>query len=289
MQKVLLTLFVMLSFGITLSAQVEICDNGIDDDNDGLIDCMDDDLANDCCCLDPLELDLGPDQTVCEDGVLQVSAPGGFVTYDWSTGSTEQSILVEFSGLYFVTGIDSCDNSVSDSIIVEFLANSITELAFTYCEGDTFELNDLKYTQEGGFTQTYDAANGCDSILSLDLSHYPDMSRTEEYLFCESEGININGVDYFEAGSYTQVFIDANGCEADLFIDLREDNNCITCGEDSPFGRLTFHVEKVAVDLTKLQIFKGPYLVIEAELNDDQLKSSNPGVCSCEAEDSTST
>ncbi|NNE27888.1 MAG: hypothetical protein HKN09_13675, partial [Saprospiraceae bacterium] len=271
MQKVLLTLFVMLSFGITLSAQSEICDNGIDDDNDGLIDCMDDDLANDCCCLDALEIDLGSDINVCQDVLVQLAAPTGFISYEWSTGSIEQNILVEFSGLYVVTGIDSCDNVASDSIIVEFRANSSTDLAFTYCAGDTFEINDLRYTQVGSFTQLLEAANGCDSIINLEFSHYPDLSREEEYLFCESEGININGVDYFEEGSYVQFFQDANGCEAELFLEVREDNNCITCGDDNPVGRLTIHVNKIALDLTELQIFKGPYLIVQSELNDNQL------------------
>ena len=31
------------------------------------------------------------------------------------------------------------------------------------------------------------------------------------------------------------------------------------------------HVNKIAVDLTELQIFKGPYLIIQTEVNDSQL------------------
>jgi len=50
---------------------IEICDNGIDDDQDGLPDCEDPDCAcTDACLPDVLTLELGPDITVCENALI---------------------------------------------------------------------------------------------------------------------------------------------------------------------------------------------------------------------------
>ena len=46
---------------VICSCEEEICDNGIDDDMDGLIDCEDPDLFDDCCCVEIIPLDLGPE------------------------------------------------------------------------------------------------------------------------------------------------------------------------------------------------------------------------------------
>ena len=49
-------------------------------------------------------MDLGPDQTICQGQSVTLTAPAGYNSYLWSTGSTAQSINVNQSGTYSVTG-----------------------------------------------------------------------------------------------------------------------------------------------------------------------------------------
>lgn len=66
---------------IIVPCNVEICDNGIDDDEDGLIDCEDDDCPS---CIEDLqiELEIGHDQCLDKDnqaGFISVSIPSNSV------------------------------------------------------------------------------------------------------------------------------------------------------------------------------------------------------------------
>ncbi|MEM9258211.1 MAG: gliding motility-associated C-terminal domain-containing protein, partial [Bacteroidota bacterium] len=93
----------------------EICDNQLDDDGDGLIDCDDPDLANDCCCQEQPRLDLGADTLFCPgQNVLRVTGP--FVSYRWSDLSTADTLLTREPGTYWVVATDSCQNTATDTI-----------------------------------------------------------------------------------------------------------------------------------------------------------------------------
>lgn len=109
----------VFSFSLTQSCE-EICDNGIDDDGDGLIDCADPDVAGDCCCYQPQQLDLGPDITLCESGITVLDVGPGFASYLWSDFSTEQTATTAFAGAFGVTVTDACGNTQSDEVVVRF-------------------------------------------------------------------------------------------------------------------------------------------------------------------------
>jgi gliding motility-associated-like protein len=97
---------------------VEICSNGIDDDGDGLIDCDDPDIANDCCCLNQLNLDLGPDLIMCDNGIVTLDAGPGFAQYTWNDLTQESTFTAYGPGTYWVVALDSCGLTYTDSVIV---------------------------------------------------------------------------------------------------------------------------------------------------------------------------
>src|SRR5262249_7980098 len=92
------------SVDVTLSTsssmKMEICNNGVDDDGNGLIDCADPACANDNSCKGKICM---PDNNV---GTVVVGAPGKMVsftttnatnTYSVSCGGKGKAIAVEFS------------------------------------------------------------------------------------------------------------------------------------------------------------------------------------------------
>ncbi len=172
-------------FFASYSYSQEICDNGIDDDGDGLIDCQDDDLANDCCCLDAWTIELGDDILHCEGDEELLDAGPGFVSYEWQDRSTNQTFLAVDPGVYEVTAVDTCGNTVIDSIFISNIPAIQAVDDFLFCRGDTVDVNDFRYTQEGTFTQTLiSVLTGCDSILVLNFKYYEDQSTTETHVFC---------------------------------------------------------------------------------------------------------
>jgi gliding motility-associated-like protein len=67
----------------------------------------------------PLELD--PVLPFCEGDSLEVSAPGGFVSYEWSTGAGSQTIFIKSAGTYSIRAVASNSCSSSDTIKIERL------------------------------------------------------------------------------------------------------------------------------------------------------------------------
>jgi gliding motility-associated-like protein len=149
---------------------VEICGNGIDDDNDGLIDCDDPDLVNDCCCQNPLTLDLGPDQEVCENGTVTLDAGPGFDTYLWPDFTSDQTFTAYGPGTYWVTTTDTCGLMYSDTMIVTLDQASILDLGpdITICEsGDnSVTLTATGFDEYQWIPDTFLDCNNCPTVVS---------------------------------------------------------------------------------------------------------------------------
>ena len=116
----------------------EICDNGIDDDNDGLTDCDDDDLAGECCCAADPDADLGPDAPVCADTVLAITSTVEIAEYLWSDGSTLPTLPVTGPGTYSVEVTDACGRTANDTIVLLPVAPPVLDLGpdLTVCPGE---------------------------------------------------------------------------------------------------------------------------------------------------------
>ena len=93
------------------------------------------------------------------------------------------------------------------------------------CFGDTYEWNGQTYSETGKYTYTTVAANGADSIVTLDLTVYPQTpATTEEVTVPFGETYDWHGVTYTESGEYTITLQDENGCDyqATLLLTVEE-------------------------------------------------------------------
>ncbi|MBI5915584.1 MAG: VCBS repeat-containing protein [Bacteroidetes bacterium] len=96
------------------------------------------------CILPPTELALNGDTELCPGETLEITAPDGF-DYQWSNGSTTQSLTVSDAGIYSVvltdsTGCVSFSNSVAVSIIAEIPPVIFAESDIVFCEGGSVVL-----------------------------------------------------------------------------------------------------------------------------------------------------
>ncbi|MEN0006310.1 MAG: M43 family zinc metalloprotease, partial [Bacteroidota bacterium] len=165
----------------------ETCSNGIDDDGDGLVDCDDPDLIDDCCCIEPPTLDLGPDLVFCESNVVVLDAGDEFISYRWQDGFTQSSdYTVWLPGTYWVDVVDSCGNAMTDTVMVSVTpAGAINLGADTIiCEGES-----VQFSLDGFISYQWSPA------LGLDCTTCPSVTATPPYSIV-----------------YGVVAVDANGC-----------------------------------------------------------------------------
>ncbi len=118
----------------------ESCNNGIDDDGDGLPDCLDPDCCNHPSCSIPT-INLGNNVVSCSNATT-INAGAGYTSYTWSTGATTQSISVTQNGLYSVTVANACF-SFADTIQVTFQITPTLELGpnISACENQANVIN----------------------------------------------------------------------------------------------------------------------------------------------------
>ena len=82
------------------------------------------------------------------------------------------------------------------------------------CFGEGYEWNGQTYTESGEYTYKAVAANGADSIVTLDLTVYPQTEATTEKVEIPfGETYEWHGVVYAESGEYTITLQDENGCD----------------------------------------------------------------------------
>ena len=89
-----------------------------------------------------------------------------------------------------------------------------TTLTDTVCYGVTYEWNDQKYTTSGEYSQTFTAANGADSVVTLTLVVLPELKpvvteQTIEY----GKSFEWNNKVYTQSTTDTVILQNEHGCD----------------------------------------------------------------------------
>ncbi|MFT4761336.1 MAG: hypothetical protein ACI9XO_001692 [Paraglaciecola sp.] len=194
--------------------ETEVCDNNIDDDGDGLINCDDPDLQDSCCCFVPPILNLGVDFSFCENENTLLNAGNEFTSYTWQDGFQNQNYSVNSAGLYTVEVEDECGNIQTDSIEIGVLSAPFTLDTVMICETDTAFIFGNPQTESGNYTGNFFAENGCDSVHQTTLQVVEILQSFEETMICSGDSILIFGNFENIAGNYFQNLTSESGCDS---------------------------------------------------------------------------
>jgi hypothetical protein len=107
---------------------------------------------------------------------------------------------------------NGCDSVVTLHLTVAtILAGSISE---TICSGSSFAFNGQLLTQSGAYTDTIQNGNGCDSIVTLQLSVSAVLQTAFTDSICSSESYLFNGTFLSAAGEYSDTLQTFGGCDS---------------------------------------------------------------------------
>ena len=126
------------------------------------------------------------------------------------------------AGIYtqFLTNAAGCDSILTVNLTV--LPNVTSELDSTVCEGDLpITWNDSVFTAADVKTTTILAHTGADSTITMTLTVTPTTYGTYDTAVIENAlPCQYNEISYVEAGTYTQFFTNAAGCDSLLTLTL---------------------------------------------------------------------
>jgi gliding motility-associated-like protein len=186
----------------------------------------------------------------CMGTSTTLDAEGGYINYDWSDGSTNQTLTVNQTGTYTVTVTDT--NGCTDETFIDveelqslnpmlssngaFCEGSSTSISaasgfITYVWSDNSTDESIQVASQGTYTVTVTDANGCTGSESISIlqNDNPIVNITGDAEFCPgatticvatpgfvsylwSDGSTLETIPVSIPGTYTVTVTDGNGC-----------------------------------------------------------------------------
>lgn len=109
-------------------------------------------------------------------------------------------------------GFLGCDSTHCTSVF--FLPASMTTLDTTICQGQSVAFGGQQIGTAGIFADTLTGANGCDSILLLDLAVLPADTSQLDTAICQGSAVTLGGQVFSLPGVYHVPFTAQSGCDS---------------------------------------------------------------------------
>ena len=211
------------------SVPVELCNNQIDDDGDGLVDCDDPDLAMECCCLSALDLELGDPITTCQGDTIYLTIDSNFQSYLWEDGSSNQNRIITATGNYSVTATDNINCVFIDHIQITFFSDiQITQLV-KKCPEEIININGIPISQPGIYFDTIpDLIASCDTIITYQIMNHTissDFLGPDQFVCADEYTITspFSETSWPDGTTSAQFPINTSG---QFYVSAQDSNNC---------------------------------------------------------------
>lgn len=107
---------------------------------------------------------------------------------------------------------NGCDSLAQLTIVMQ--EPVVTEIQATICIGDAYIFGEETYSQSGSYTQSLSTVEGCDSIVTLQLSVKENYEVMLNAYLCPGDELTIGELSIMNAGIYTDTLSSDNGCDS---------------------------------------------------------------------------
>jgi trimeric autotransporter adhesin len=149
--------------------------------------------------------------------------------------------VYDASGTYIYNSPNGC---IKDTLHLQIINNSYTIDTQEHCGSYTWTDGVTYFESNNTATVIFDSSNGCDSIITLNLTLLDTSITTTNITACEE--YVWNGTTYSESDIYEEIFTSSNGCDSLSRLDLtiRGISNVIDfqehCGEFTWIDGITY-------------------------------------------------
>ncbi len=111
-----------------------------------------------------------------------------------------------------------CDSTSEIRIVFTNSINTDDELDL--CAGDTVIVFGNEITSDSILFETYNSANGCDSIHEVRVKFRPTLSGREQLEFCEGDTVMIFGYEVTQNDTLIEILTAVNGCDSTATVEV---------------------------------------------------------------------
>ncbi|GAB4287537.1 MAG: hypothetical protein Kow0068_13300 [Marinilabiliales bacterium] len=226
---------------------------------------------NGCTGIDQVDVTVAANLTPTITGVLAIcngasttlDAGAGYSSYNWSTGSTTQTINVSSAGTYSVTVSDAGGCTGTDQVNVTANSNPTPSIsgALSFCTGNSTTLDagagyigylwstgatsqTLNVTSAGTYSVTVTDSNGCTGTDQVDVTVAANLTPTISGIlnFCTGSSTTLDAgsgyasylwstseitqtIQVSSGGTYSVTVADASGCTGTDQVTVTENSN----------------------------------------------------------------
>ena len=191
------------------------------------------------------------------------------------------------SGAYTDTlqTVNGCDSVVTLNLTINPVES--TTLSASICEGSVYTENGFNVSEAGTYTQNLQTINGCDSIVTLNLSVNPVANTNLAVAICEGSSYTENSFNVSEAGTYTQTLQTVNGCDSIVTLTLTVNpvyNDTITAAicEGTTYNENGFNASEAGTYTQNLQTVNGCDSIVTLTLSVNPIENTTLSAAICE-------
>ncbi|MBV6441722.1 MAG: PKD domain-containing protein [Haliscomenobacteraceae bacterium CHB4] len=137
-------------------------------------------------------------------------------------GDTYEAGGIEFSvtGVFtvIVPASNGCDSTIYLDLTV--LDTAVTALDAAICDGETYSVGGQLFGSAGTYVVALSAANGCDSVVTLNLVVYPVYQESQQASICQGDSLFAGGAFQYLPGTYTDTLQSIIGCDSIIITTL---------------------------------------------------------------------
>jgi gliding motility-associated-like protein len=133
--------------------------------------------------------------------------------------------------------ISGCDSTVNLTLVVNPTFSSSTNLDI--CQGTTTQFYGQTLSTSGTYSHALQAVNGCDSIVSINLTVNPVFSSSSSLTICQGTTTQFYGQTLSTSGTYSHTLQAVTGCDSIVTLNLTVLSSSITLSSSIVQGNIS--------------------------------------------------